>query len=113
MIDWTRMNELRDDVGADAMAELMALFVQEMDDAVAALRANAPPQSVAADLHFLRGAAANIGLVDVVAQCEAGEATARAGTPLPDGTIERLRTAYAAARDELVRTVPGVTRLTG
>ena len=38
MIDWARVSELRDEVGAEDFDEVVELFLEEVDEAIAALR---------------------------------------------------------------------------
>ena len=37
MIDWARVSELRDEVGAEDFDEVVELFLEEVDEAIAAL----------------------------------------------------------------------------
>ena len=38
MIDWARVSEFHDEVGAEDFDEVVALFLEEVDEAIAALR---------------------------------------------------------------------------
>ena len=38
MIDWTRVSELRDEVGAEDFDEVVELFLEEVDEAIKILR---------------------------------------------------------------------------
>ena len=38
MIDWARVSELRHEVGAEDFDEVVELFLEEVDEAIAALR---------------------------------------------------------------------------
>ena len=38
MIDWARVSELRDEVGAEDFDEVVELFLEEVEEAIAALR---------------------------------------------------------------------------
>ena len=38
MIDWARVSELRDEVGAEDFDEVVELFLEEVDEAIIALR---------------------------------------------------------------------------
>ena len=42
-MDWTRVNELREEVGAEAFSEVLALFLEETDGMAQQLAAGADP----------------------------------------------------------------------
>lgn len=67
MIDWTRVEELKSDVGADEFDEVVELFFMEVETAIEAL-----PDATDRDaaLHFIKGCALNLGLVDLAALCD-------------------------------------------
>jgi HPt (histidine-containing phosphotransfer) domain-containing protein len=78
MIDWTRVDALRDEIGAEGFIEVVELFLDEADEAVGRL-ADAPAGALEADLHFLRGSALNLGLDALARLCDAGERAAANG----------------------------------
>jgi HPt (histidine-containing phosphotransfer) domain-containing protein len=79
MIDWNRVAELRAEVGDDAFDEIVDLFLDEVQEVARRLEgAPVTPERLAADLHFLKGSALNLGFSELAALCAAGEA--RAGT---------------------------------
>jgi histidine phosphotransfer protein HptB len=79
MIDWKRVDELREEIGADGFAEVADMFLEEADQAVRTLVAGLPPDQVEGQLHFLKGSALNLGLSDLAAICQDGERKAAAG----------------------------------
>lgn len=79
MIDWNRISELQDDVGEDAVGEVLEVFLRETDELAARLAAGKPADTLEADLHFLKGAALNLGFESLAAHCEDGETCAREG----------------------------------
>jgi HPt (histidine-containing phosphotransfer) domain-containing protein len=79
VIDWDRVRDLYDEIGADAFAEVLDLFVLEVDDAIARLRAATLPDARSNEFHFLKGAALNLGLGQIAALCAQGEKAAAAG----------------------------------
>lgn len=89
MIDWNRAAVLRAEIGADDFDEVAALFLQECDDTIAALCAagHAGPES----LHFLKGAALNLGFDALARLCAEGEESRP-----PDPA--RIATVYAETR---------------
>ncbi|QFS84684.1 Hpt domain protein [Roseivivax sp. THAF40] len=84
MIDWTRIRELKEEIGASDFAEVAALFLGEMD---AEMRALPSAQGDAAQmrdrLHSMKGSALNIGFARLAALCAEGENRARAGDGHP------------------------------
>ena len=78
MIDWTRVAELRSEIGEDDFAEVIVLFLEEADEVIARLRLG-DRSRLAHDLHFLKGSALNLGLSELAAICQEGERKAAAG----------------------------------
>jgi HPt (histidine-containing phosphotransfer) domain-containing protein len=81
MIDWERVDELRDEVGADDFAEVVELFLEEVDEVIERLRSAPDPASFEAELHFLKGCALNLGFSAFSVLCGNGEKTAAGGHP--------------------------------
>ncbi|HEY6918674.1 MAG TPA: Hpt domain-containing protein [Tabrizicola sp.] len=79
MIDWKRVAELREEVGADGFVEIADMFLDEAEGAVQALVAGLPDADVEGQLHFLKGSALNLGLSELAAICQEGERKAAAG----------------------------------
>jgi len=98
MIDWKRVEELRDEIGADGFVEVADMFLDEAEDAVRALLSGLPPSEIEGQLHFLKGSALNLGLSDLAAICQEGERKAAGG----DGAL--VDTAQVAAVWQASRT---------
>lgn len=79
MIDWGRVGELRDEIGAEDFAEVAELFLEEVDEVIERLAASPDPKQCETDLHFLKGSALNLGFRDLAELCERGERAAAAG----------------------------------
>ncbi len=79
MIDWKRVAELKEEIGADGFVEVADMFLDEAEGAVRALVAGLPAEEVEGQLHFLKGSALNLGLSDLAAICQDGERKAAAG----------------------------------
>lgn len=79
MIDWKRVEELREEIGADGFVEVADMFLEEAEGAVRALVSGLPADEVEGQLHFLKGSALNLGLSDLAAICHEGERKAAAG----------------------------------
>ena len=55
MISWERVNELRNEIGAEDFQEVVELFLEEVEEVIERLRQTPDPTSYEADLHFLKG----------------------------------------------------------
>lgn len=97
MIDWSRVSELRDEVGEEDFAEVVDLFLDEVDGVIGGLTADMA--DLEAQLHFLKGSALNLGFAGFADLCHAGEAAARAGAGAAVDVGE-IRDSYASARAE-------------
>ena len=97
MIDWKRVEELREEIGSDDFAEVAGMFLEEADETVVALAAGPPHSDVEGQLHFLKGSALNLGLSDLAAICQDGERQAATGhADLVD--LPRVVAVYQASR---------------
>lgn len=82
-MDWNRLDELRSEIGEDDLAEVLGLFLEEVQERLVHIEAG-QGRSAAEDLHFVKSAALNIGFVSLAQLSASMEATAAAhGTP-PD-----------------------------
>ena len=79
MIDWDRIAELRDEIGAEDFDDVVTLFLDEVTEVVEALRAGGVRDQLECQLHFLKGSAMNLGFARFAAMCQAGEQDAAAG----------------------------------
>jgi histidine phosphotransfer protein HptB len=80
MIDWSHVDELRAEMD-EAFDEVVAMFLEEAGEVIARLEATPELSRYQADLHFLKGAALNLGFERFAEVCAEGEATAAAGEP--------------------------------
>lgn len=102
MIDWNRVRELRDEIGADEFDEVVELFLEEVDDVISRLRKFPDPNFFEEDLHFLKGSAWNLGFKDFGELCQQGETLAAAGKP--DAVeITPILECYQTSRDVFVK----------
>jgi histidine phosphotransfer protein HptB len=79
MIDWKRVDELKDEIGEDGFAEVADMFLDEAEGAVKSLLRGITAEEVEGQLHFLKGSALNLGLSELAAICQDGERMAAAG----------------------------------
>lgn len=79
MIDWNRVTELRDEIGAEDFSEVFDLFLDEVQGVIARLRRDLRRDDLESDLHFLKGSALNLGFSAFADKCQAGERQAANG----------------------------------
>jgi len=87
MIDWSRVDELRSEVGEDAFDEVLELFLEEVDEVMDRLRDAPDPECLPADLHFVRGSALNLGLKEFCTICQGLEHRLAHGDAVDLGTL--------------------------
>ncbi|WP_281857293.1 Hpt domain-containing protein [Litoreibacter halocynthiae] len=91
MLNWSRVAELKEDLGEEDFREITTLFLEEVEEKLAELTCD-PPDVFADDLHFLKGSAANLGFEGFRAMCEQMENT-------PDtAQLSDLRGLYALSK---------------
>ncbi|MDU9004254.1 Hpt domain-containing protein [Sedimentitalea todarodis] len=73
MIDWSRVNELCDEVGSEDFDEVVELFLEEVEEVIARLRTAPDPLQLEQDLHFLKGSALSLGFTTFSNLCQDGE----------------------------------------
>lgn len=79
MIDWSRVGELRDEIGPEDFTEIVDLFLTEVEEVTARLRCAPDPARLEEDLHFLKGCALNLGFRRFSALCQKGETASGQG----------------------------------
>lgn len=95
MIDWTRVAELRDEIGAEDFDEIVEVFLDEVNEAVDGLPRCAQGADMAGALHFLKGSALNLGFQTLADACRENERSVASGVA---ADIEAIATTYAQAR---------------
>lgn len=101
MIDWSRVAELRDEIGSEDFAEVVALFLEEADEVVARLPFCDDAKQQESALHFLKGSALNLGFDRLAQLCQDGERRAAAGSADLEGAV--VAEIYAASKAEFER----------
>lgn len=99
MIDWDRVDCLRQEIGEEDFVEVLRLFMQEAEDITRRLAYPGPPSAREADLHFPRGSALNLGFSDLAALCLDQERRAGHGEEIDTGPVIRL---YLASRERFL-----------
>lgn len=97
MIDWSRLAELRAEIGESDCAEVFGLFFDEIETATERLRRPAALAALQADLHAIRGAALNLGFVSLGRLAAGAEASAAAGS-VEESQLEAVVDAYRTSR---------------
>lgn len=100
MIDWTQVDELRSEMGP-AFGELVDAFLEEVDVGLGNFDPGADAGSQAAALHYLKGAALNLGFAEFARLCAAGEGAANAGR-IPAADPQALQRCYEESRREFL-----------
>lgn len=77
MIDWAKVEELRDEIGADDFDEVVQLFLCEVEERVEQLSSHKALTEIEEDLHFLKGSALNLGFTAFASLCHEGERIAQ------------------------------------
>ncbi len=72
MIDWTRVEELRNDLGDEDFDEITSLFLEEVEERLDCLKSGGS-DNLADDFHFVKGSAANLGFATLRETCETAE----------------------------------------
>jgi HPt (histidine-containing phosphotransfer) domain-containing protein len=80
MINWTRMNELRKELGEEDFQEVLDLFLEEVQIVIDRLRVTETLTELQDDMHFLKGSALNIGLSHLAMVTRVAEEKANAST---------------------------------
>lgn len=82
--------------------EVVAMFLEEVGEVITRLEAAPDQSSFATDLHFLKGAALNLGFSEFAARCELGEMLAGQGRA---GEIDlgRILVSYHQSREAFVQ----------
>ena len=79
MIDWTRVNELRDEIGHEDFNEVVEMFLEEVEGIIERIQSSPDTGTYEADLHALKGCALNLGFESFARVCQDGEKLAAKG----------------------------------
>ena len=111
MVDWHRLRELCNEIGYDDFLEVVTLFLLEAEEVVVRIATEVSRAAIAEDLHFLRGAALNLGFVDLAAHCADAERLAAADLSVDVTAVTehfaRVRTCFMQEIDAELRSAPG------
>ena len=107
MIDWDRVNTLREEVGKEDFDEIVALFLEEVDASIVRLKEQPDPDSLGADLHFVKGSAAGLGFAAFVTQCQIGETQCAQGE-VDQVDLTGILDCYQASKRHFLEKMPQV-----
>ena len=111
MVDWHRLRELCNEIGYDDFLEVVTLFLLEAEEVVLRIGSEVSRAIIADELHFLRGAALNLGFVDLAAHCADAERLAAADLPVDVTAVTdhfaTVRTYFMQEIDAELRSGPG------
>ncbi|WP_120500105.1 Hpt domain-containing protein [Roseovarius sp. EL26] len=79
MIDWNRVNELRDEIGIEDFDEIVSLFLDEVETEITGIKQLETYMELGEKLHFLKGSALNLGFEGFAQLCQQGEDAADRG----------------------------------
>jgi len=106
MINWSRARTLAAEFGAADFEELVALFIEEVEEVMARLPGQADPALLARDLHFLKGSALNLGFAAFSDACRDGEALLASSTPRPVD-LAALGACFDRSKEHFLAALPG------
>lgn len=101
MINWSRVAELRDEIGAEDFDEVVELFLEEVEEVIERLRGLTDRSSLEPDLHFLKGSALNLGFADLSDVCAAGEKMAAGGNS-DEVNVDQVISTFAGSKTQFL-----------
>jgi histidine phosphotransfer protein HptB len=100
VIDWSRVQELKLEIGPDDFEEVVSLFLEEADQTVGSLTSLTEAVSMQHSLHFLKGSALNLGFTELAHLCQEEERRAASGNT--DIAMDAVATVYQRSRVEFL-----------
>ncbi|SNR36786.1 Hpt domain-containing protein [Puniceibacterium sediminis] len=108
MIDWSRIRELRDEIGHDDFQEVVELFLSEVEETLETLEGvSGDARQLEEKMHFLKGSALNLGFVAMSGMCQEGETAAAAGNA-EAVDVHRVIATFAQSRIAFLQELPTV-----
>ena len=108
MIDWKRVIQLRDEIGADEFGEVVEIFLEEVEEEIAQLLPGIGAETLVAKLHFLKGSALNLGFDDFSRLCKDGEVSAARGDAARID-LGHIVDSYTSSKTVFLDALPGIT----
>ena len=101
VIEWARVAELREEVGEEDFAQVVELFLDEVEGVLDRLRTRPEAGRLECDLHFVKGSALTLGFQSLSDICLSGEKKARAAE-YDQVDIPQVLATYAASKAEFI-----------
>jgi HPt (histidine-containing phosphotransfer) domain-containing protein len=101
VIHWDRVTELREEVGEDDFAEVVELFLDEVEGVLFRLRETPSRETLESDLHFVKGSAMTLGFDDLSNLCQNGERLA-AQAQFDAIDLGEVLSTYEASKTEFI-----------
>ncbi|WP_412504251.1 Hpt domain-containing protein [Roseovarius sp. SYSU LYC5161] len=73
LIDWNRVSELRSEIGGNDFSDVVALFIEEVEDMLDQFNSATEANDLQAQLHYLKGSALNLGFHAFANACRSAE----------------------------------------
>ena len=107
MIDWSRVDELVDEIGTEDFEAVAELFLHEVEATIAQLEDCAGnPVVTEEQMHFLKGAALNIGFETLARLCQKGEKAAAEGQA-DAVSPQEVRCCFETSKAQFQQDLPG------
>ncbi len=90
---------MRNEIGADDFAEVVEIFLEEVEEEMTKLDGDPDRDTLGAVLHFLKGSALNLGFSQFSDQCQNGEGCVRSDLPVDIGGLKQC---YVASKAEFL-----------
>ncbi len=97
MIDWSRVRQLRDEVGVSEFDEVVQIFLDEVQETIDRLHKDTARLELEQNLHFLKGSALSLGFDRFSKLCQDGERSAANGKA-NDVDLPAILSAYEDSR---------------
>lgn len=81
MIDWIRIDQLKDEIGPECFDEVVDLFLEEVETELDELGQGVEQNMLGTRLHFLKGSALNLGFTVFSKLCQEAEVAHANGAP--------------------------------
>ena len=107
VINWTHLSELRADMGDETFAEVINLFLQEVQSGIERLSRERSASDLVSEFHMLKGSALSLGLTDLANICANAESMANAGQ-VDCFQPDELSTVFHTSRSELLSQIPAL-----
>ncbi|MEW2918671.1 Hpt domain-containing protein [Ruegeria sp. ANG10] len=101
MIDWSRVRQLRDEVGASEFEEVVQIFLDEVQETIDRLHQDTARLELEQNMHFLKGSALSLGFDRFSKLCQDAERNAAAGKA-GDVDLPAILTVYDTSKAEFL-----------